>query len=37
VPEAGRAGLVTRLGALPWSTWIGMRGSRSARTPFRGV
>jgi predicted O-methyltransferase YrrM len=37
VLEAERAGLVTRLGVLPWSTWFGVRGRRSARTLFRGV
>lgn len=31
VLEAERAGLVTRLGVLPWSTWFGVRGRRNRR------
>jgi predicted O-methyltransferase YrrM len=31
VLEAERAGRVTRLGVLPWSTWFGVRGRRSSR------
>ncbi|MFN6999282.1 class I SAM-dependent methyltransferase [Elioraea tepidiphila] len=35
VLEAERAGLVTRLGVLPWSTWFGVRGGHWGRALFR--
>jgi hypothetical protein len=37
VLEAERAGLVTRLGVLPWSTWFGVRGRRDRRELLAGL